>query len=246
MLLEIDNFEQFKIFFDVIYDVTDLLELQLFKDHMVCTILDKARTRFMSVEFKSDFFALYEMDDAESVTIFAEDMHKIIKSASKIESVVLETNDDHLVCRIDSQNGNSRVFEFVLPADYIESPVPPSIPLPVTLTVDTGDIKQGIKDLKIVGSDEIQFTVRNGHLIVTAGVETSANYSYDIMIPEEVDEDCTSKFTLEYIEQILKFDKINKIVEFKIGSDMPLLYSVEDEIMGVKVNGLIAPRIEVE
>lgn len=246
MLLEIDNFEQFRVFFDVIYDITDLIELQLFQSHMVCSILDKSHTRFMSVEFKKDFFAVYEVDDTESVTLFAEDMHKIVKSARKIDNVVIETNENYLVCKFESENGNSRIFEFVLPAEHIESPTPPSLKMPVSLTVDLKELKQGINDLKVVGTKEIQFNVQNDLLSITAGTETSANYVYNILVDIESDEQLSARFTLEYIEQLLKFDKINKSIELNIGDDYPLLYSLEDEIMGVKVNGLIAPRIEVD
>lgn len=246
MLLEIDNFEQFKVFFDVIYDITDLIELQLFKTHMICSILDKAHTRFMSVTFKSDFFAVYEIDDVESVTLFAEDLHKIIKSANKVDNVILQTNDNYLVCKFESKNGNSRIFEFVLPAEYIESPQPPSLSLPVKFDLDLNDLKQGIKDLKIIGSDIVQFNISENIVGLTAGIETSANYSSNISTEIECEVSSVSRFSLDYIEQLLKFEKINKTAKLSIGNDMPLLYSFEDEIMGVEVKGLIAPRIEVE
>ena len=245
MILEIDNFEEFKVFFDVIYDLTELIELQVFPTHMVCSILDKSHSRFMSVEYKKEFFALYEVEDVESVTLFAEDMHKIIKSVSKIENVILETNDSYLVCRIEGQNGNFRVFEFVLPADHIESPHPPNVSLPVRLYIPIKDLKQPIKDLKIIGSNEIMFTVNGSQLNITAGIETSANYTSVIPLKEDY-ESHSSKFTLDYIEQLMKFEKVSSWVEFKMGQDYPLLYAFDDDIMGVKVQGLIAPRIEVE
>ena len=245
MLLGIDNFEQFKIFFEVVYDITDLIELQLFKTHMTCSILDKAHTRFMNVEFKKDFFAVYEVEDAESVTLFAEDMHKIIKSVKRIDSVILETNENYLICKIKSKSGNSRVFEFVLPADYIESPKPPSLSLPVKVKIDLSDLKQGVKDLGIVGSSEITFTVNGELLNITAGTEVSTNYALTIMV-DEVDGMYSSRFSLEYIEQLLDFNKISNMIELEMGSDNPLVYSVSDEIMGVNISGLIAPRIEVE
>ena len=244
MILGIDNFDQFKVFFDVVYDITDLIELQLFKDHMTCSILDKAHTRFMTVEYKKEFFSVYEVDDAESVTIDAEDMHKIIKSSNKIDSVTLETNDDYLICKFESNNGNSRIFEFVLPADYIESPQPPSIELPLKVKLDLNDLKQGIKDLKTLGSGEIRFVVSNDSLSITSGQEITGNYSLNIPIDNVGD--ASANFTLEYIEQLLKFDKINKTVELSMGDNYPLLYTIEDDIMCVKVNGMIAPRLEVE
>ena len=246
MFLEIDNFEQFKIFFDVVYDITELIELQLFKTHMTCTILDKAHTRFMSVEYKADFFASYEIDDVESVTLFADDVAKIIKSVNKIDNVILETNDDYLICKVESRKGNSRVFEFVLPAEHIESPQPPSLELSTRFIMNLDDLKQAIKDLKIIGSDVIQFNVVNNLVSVIAGVETTSNYAYNIITDVDVEGGITAKYSLSYLEQLLKFDKISKNGEFRLETNYPLLYSFEDETMGVNVKGLIAPRLEVE
>ena len=246
MRLVIDNFEQFKIFFDVVFDVTDLIELQLFESHMVCSILDKAHTRFMSVDYTADFFAYYEVYGAESVTIFADDMNKVIKSANKIDTVTLETNENYLICKIESRNGNSRVFEFVLPAETIQSPNPPSISLPVSFKLDLDDLKQGIKDLKIVGSSEIKFVACEDTLNILAGIEVSTNYCYNLSINNDVEDNISSRFSLEYIEQLLKFNKISKTVDLELGENHPLLYKFEDDVMGVKVNGMIAPRLEVE
>ena len=246
MLLVIDNFEQFKIFFDVIYDITELIELQLFKTHMTCTILDKAHTRFMSVEYKSDFFASYEIDDVESVTLFADDVAKIIKSVNKIDNVILQTNDNYLICKVESKNGNSRIFEFVLPADHIESPQPPSLDLPIAFKMNLDDLKQAIKDLKIIKSDVLQFNVMDDLIGVTAGIETTSNYVYNVVSDVKVDDNITAKYSLGYIEQLLKFEKISKVGEFHMKTDYPLVYSFEDEVMGVRISGLIAPRLEVE
>lgn len=245
MLLEIDNFEQFSVFFDVVYDITDLIEFQMFRDHMVCSILDKAHTRFMSVEFKKEFFSVYEVDDAESITLFAEDLEKIIKTSNKTDTVLMQTNEDYLVCKFES-NGNSRVFEFVLPPDYIESPHPPSISLPVNVDLTVVDLKQGIKDLKVLGSDKIVFTAKDNLLNITAGVEITSNYTYSIMVDNDDEASYSSMFSLEYIEQLLKFDKISKTGRFSMGENHPLLYSFEDDVMGVKVEGMIAPRLEAD
>ena len=246
MLLEIDNFEQFKIFFDIIYDITEFVELQLFRDHMICNILDKGHTRFMSAKYNREFFSVYEVDDAESVILHTDDLHKIIKSASKIDTVILQTNENYLVCKIESNNGNSRVFEFVLPSEYVESPQPPSIDLPVELDLKIDDLKQAIKDLKILGTDELEFSISNQLLSITAGTEITTNYVYNIPSDIEVDYPFSSRFSLDYIDQLLKFSTISKTGKIEIGDDYPLLWSFEDDIMGVEVKGLIAPRIEVE
>ena len=244
MILEIDNFDQFKIFFDVIYDITDLIEFQLFDDHITCSILDKAHTRFMSATFNSEFFSLYEKGDDESVTLFADDLHKIIKSASKLDNVFLETNETYLICKLESNNGNSRIFEFVLPSEYIESPQPPSMELPVMFDLELQTLKQSINDLKIIGSNEIMFQTSPDTLSISSGMEVTTNYVSTISIPTE--ESISARYSLEYLEQLLKFNKISKVGFFQLGDNYPLLYSFKDEIMGVEVTGMIAPRLEID
>ena len=244
MKLEIDNFEQFKIFFDIVYDITEFIELQLFDDYLNCSILDKGHTRYMNVNFSKEFFKAYEVDSEESVILFSEDFHKIIKASNKNDNVVLKTNENYLVCEMESSNGNSRVFEFVLPSDFVQSPQPPSLMLPVSVNIDISILKQGIKDLKILNSGEVQFNVVDDKFSITSGNEINGNYSSSIDLEESCGESSVSRFSLEYIEQLLKFEKLSKVVELKLGSDLPLLYSFEDDDM--RVNGLIAPRVELE
>lgn len=245
MILGIDNFEQFKIFFDVIYDITELIEIQLFTDHITCSILDKAKTRFMSVTYQDDFFAVYEKGDEDSVVLFVEDLHKIIKSVSKIDYVLLETNDNYLICKLESDNGNSRVFEFVLPSEFIDSPQPPSINFPASFELNLKDLKQSINDLKVIGSDEILFKTLDNTLNISAGIEVTANYVYVINLQDEC-VNVTSRYSINYLEQLLKFNKISKCGTFKIGDDYPIVYSFKDEVMGVEVTGMIAPRLEID
>ena len=246
MLLEIDNFEQFKIFFDAICDITEYIQLELFQTHMRCSILDKSHARFMEVEYQADFFSLYEVDDIESVTLYSEDVLKIIKSVNKIDTVILQTNDEYLICKVESKNGNSRVFEFVLPVESTESRQPPSLTLPIKFNLSIDDLRQGIKDLKILGTSEIKFIANEDKLIITAGTEITTNYSYTIPMDYNISDVQSANYTLEYIEQLLRFVKISKEGTFEMGDNYPLLYTFEDDVMGVKIKGLIAPRIEVD
>ena len=83
----IENVEQFKTFFNVIYEeATELLELQLHPDRMVCTVLDRTRTRFFHVEYETKFFSLYSVEDMESVVVFVEDLHNLLKSVNKTDN----------------------------------------------------------------------------------------------------------------------------------------------------------------
>ena len=247
MQIVVDNIEQFATFFNVVYDMSsELLELQLFQDRMVCSLLDRTKTRFFHVVYDADFFDVYDIDDVSSVVVFVEDLHKLLKSVNKKDVLFLEVNDPYLVAKIESVNGNSRIFEFVLPTDFMESPVPPHADFPVKFEVGVGDLETSVKDIGVIGSDLFTFNVGDDNLTITTSTEIATKYANIIPISLENLENVSASFTLDYVEQMLKFKKISKTVELKIGQDLPIFYEFNDEIMGVKVIGMIAPRISEE
>lgn len=247
MQIIIDNVKQFKVFFDVIYDMaSELVELQLFPDRMVCSLLDRTRTRFYHVEYKEEFFDEYIIDDVSSITVFVEDMHKLLKASNDKDTLILDINDPYLVAKIESENGNSRLFEFVLPTDFIDSPNPPSLDLPSICECDVGDLKQAVKDIGLIGSDLFTFNVTEDGLVIMTDSELATKYANTIDVDFESSENGSSRFHIDYIGQMLKFDKISKTVRLRLGSDMPVLYSFQDALMGVTVSGMIAPRLDAE
>ena len=248
MNIVISNIEQFKTFFDVIYDIaSESVELQLHPTRMVCAMLDKTRTRFYHVEYDAKFFDVYAVEDMDSVVVFIEDIHNLLKSCNKKDTLHLEINESYLIAKIESENGNSRLFEFVLSSDFVDSPVPPHAEFPTVLEVGVGDLKQSIKDIGLVGSDLYVFNIKDESLFITTDDTIATRYKCDInCVDFEKASDGSSAFTLDYVGQMLKFEKISKNVVLKLGGDLPVFYTFEDELMGVRVNGMIAPRISEE
>ena len=249
MNIVIDNIEQFKAFFNVIYDMSsELVELQLYVDRMVCTMLDKTKTRFFHCEYDAKFFDVYSVEDMDSVVIFIEDLYNLLKSCNKTDVLHLEVNESYLIGKIESPNGNSRVFEFVLPMDFVDSPVPPHAEFPTVFKVGVGELKQSAKDISLIGSDLFIFRADEDALNILTDGNIATKYSNRVMVEFEkpintnVEKSVTSGFTLEYVSQMLKFDKVSKTVKIKLGQDLPIFYTFEDEVMGVRVSGMIAPR----
>jgi hypothetical protein len=245
----ISNIEQFKAFFDVVSDVaSELVELQLFPDRMTCSILDRSKTRFYHVNFDDEFFDNYIIDDVTSIVVFVDDFVKLLKSTNKKDTLYLEINDPYLIGKVESENGNSRIFEFVLPSDFVDSPAPPHIDLPAVFECEVGDLEQSVKDMDLIGSDLYRFIVNGNVLTLMPSEDISTKYANTIGIELEnpLSEVVSCAISLEYVEQMLKFKKINKTIKLKLGNDMPLFYVFEDILMGVTISGMIAPRISEE
>ena len=109
------------------------------------------------------------------------------------------------------------------------------------MTLD-GDIKY----LKGVGEKRAQLL--NKELNITTSDDTNTKYVNIIPVTfeKESDENVASQFTLEFIKQMTKLNKISKEVTIKLGNDMPMFFTFEDALMSVKVSGLVAPRISEE
>lgn len=215
---------------------------------MVCTVLDKSNTRFFHVQYDEDFFDVYIIDDVNSITLFVDDIHKLLKSCNNKDTLILEIDDPYLIAKIESDNGNSRLFEFVLPSDFIDSPNPANVDLPAVLECEVGDIEQSVKDIDLIGSDLFVFVTDGELLTLKTSNDIPTKYANTLNVDYEnpCNQTVSARFSLDYIKQIVKFNKINKTVKLKIGDNMPLFYSFKDELMGVSINGMIAPILSTE
>lgn len=249
MQIIVDNIDQFKAFFDVIYDMaSDDVELQMHPNRMTCAMLDRTKTRFFNVDYESRFFDTYAVDDIESVTVSIEDIHNLLKLTNKTDVLYLEIEDPYLIAKVESKNGNVRVFEFVLPSESITSPTPPHAEFPSIFEVDASVLKQSVKDIKLIGTDLFKLSINRDVLTLTSDNDASTKYAntVEVLCEKQSDDVLTAGFTLQYIEQMLKFDKISSTPTLKFGDNYPLFYIFKDEAMGVTVTGMIAPRISTE
>ncbi len=253
MKIVTSNIEQFKIFYDVVYDVaSETIELIFYPDRMTCAVLDRGKTRFFYVEYEMRFFDEYDVDEGTSICVSMEDMFNLMKLANKTDTLTLSFEESIMSAELESTNGNKRLFEFTLPSDFVESPQLPQVQFPAHIEIEASDIKQSAKDIRLVGTHLFQFVLSENSVTLMSNtmLDTSSfsSVKYAQLIEDVetgVTEPLTVMFTLEHIEQMTKFDKVSKLVSLDIG-DLGLVYKFCDDIMGITVHGMIAPRIEVE
>lgn len=219
-------------------------------DKLTCSVLDRGRTRFFYVEYDSKFFDLYDVEEVQSVCVFLEDIYKLLKLANKTDTLSLVFKEDVFVAELIS-DGNKRMFEFILPIDFIETPNFPNASLPYKLDLSIKEMKQSVKDISLLGNHIFQLVLsRDTVTLMSDNSAESSEFSsvkYAQVIESEVDIDdvFSIRFNLDYISQMLKFNKISKEVSIEV-SEQALFYKLEDDIMGVCVRGMIAPRVEIE
>lgn len=244
MLLEIDDIEVWKSFFDLIYDSANIVELKLDQNKCGMSLLNNSHICFYTVEYDKDFFTEYIVDGVESVLIFVADFYNIIKTASKTDTLEISTTDYNLKIVLE-HDANRRVFEIPQAEDYGESPQPPTIPFSVEFEVFLKDLKQPCTDLdKIVKTDRFKMIASDDTLCVVNPKDSMTKYTQSITINNIGS--ASSTVNLSYVEDLQKLKKISDVVKFGMGNDVPLTWSVISPDELVKVNGLIAPILEDE
>ena len=238
MIIGIDDISLFKIFFDVIYEETDAVELACNTTGMKVSILDKSHTCFYEVFYDNSFFDLFDVDGAEVVILDIDDLVKILKNTHKDDYLTLSSDEDRVVAKFE-HDGNRRVFELVQLSDFMESPVPPEIPATCTVELALDDLGQTLKDFDVFKSGSCHMVVGDEFTLTS---KADASMQYNHVVDTEFDGIGDAYYTVDYLKNIVKFKKIDKNVTLKFGDTLPLMWEVKNAWVAVK--GLIAPRIE--
>ena len=238
MILEISDIEIFRIFFDVVLEDTDTVELKCDSNNVKVSLLSSDHVSFYEVIYDNTFFDVYDIDGTEIISLFVDDLYKILKTASKGDILTLSSNDTNVIAKFEHQD-NVRVFELVQAENFTDNPTPPSINATALAKLEIDDLTQTLKDLDIIKTGSVELKCGE-ELTMNTYNETAFDYMHRISC--EIEGEGSAYYTTDYLKKISKFKKIDKMVEFKWGDTLPLQWKVSNN--WVTVSGLIAPRIE--
>ena len=239
MIVGIDDISIFKIFFDVIMEECETVELVSNSMGMKVSLLDKGHTCFYEVFYENTFFDLFDVEGTEIMSLFIDDLYKILKTAGKNDYLTLSSDDTRVIAKFEN-GSNTRVFELTQSVDFTDSPTPPSLNNNCEVTLSIDDLSQSLKDLDIFKAGTIHFVCKDGNF--TMATDTNADMKYNHVIEMETDGEGDSYYTSDYLKKLTKFKSIDKNVILQFGDTMPLSWSIKND--DVTVSGLIAPRIQ--
>ena len=241
LILGIDNIKIFSIFFDVVLEYQETVELFANETGVKISLLDRSHSCFYEVFYENDFFEYFEVEGNEVISLFIEDLQKILKTARKGEVLTLSSNEQFVIAKFE-KGDSKRVFELVQSENFGETPPAPSIDLECSFITDMDDLERTFKDLDIIKTNAINFAVKGDSLILSTTETAQTRYSHTIDVICE--NSAVSRYSINYLKDIVKFKKIDPLVSIELGDSMPLIWSCETNHMVVR--GLVAPLMEVE
>ena len=240
MKLELYNPSIFKEVFDCISHIVDECKLEFSNFGLTINALDKSHITFISLDFKYHLFDTYEVPENETILIDTVEFIKVLKRCKNDDILKLETDESNLILTFEGES--TRKYNLRLIDNEYETPKPPSIDYPVSISVPSELIKDTLGDLKLF-NENFKISVDEDYLrLYTDGQfgDTEMKYLHGSNINTYVQ----SGYSIEKFIDIFRASKLSKEVVLNLGNDLPVTISFIIGVGDGRVAFLLAPRLE--
>ena len=242
MKLELYNPSIFKEVFDCISHIVDECKLEFSNFGLTINALDKSHITFISLDFKYHLFDTYEVPNPETVLIDTVEFIKVLKRCKNDDVLKIETDESNLILTFEGES--TRKYNLRLIDNEYETPKPPSIDYPVSISVPSELIKDTLGDLKLF-NENFKISVDEDYLrLYTDGQfgDTEMKYLHGSNINTYV----KSGYSIEKFIDIFRASKLTEEVELGLGNDLPVTITFKLVSGDGQVSFLLAPRLEQE
>jgi proliferating cell nuclear antigen len=214
--------------------------------------MDPANVAMVIYDLLASAFTQYECTGKTSMTVNVPYFVSILKRATPGDNVELKLTDGGNVISIKMTGDSKRTFTLPLLEIHGNAPKPPEKlkdGFKAEVEVESAVLREGTKDALMV-SDCVLFTCDSKAFVMQALSDTNeVNLQLSKESPSLLKisskSAVKSKYSLEYLEKMMKVSKVAKTVIFQFANDYPLKmdYKALDKL---KVSFILAPRIDTE
>jgi len=200
--------------------------------------IDPAKVAMVGYRLPKSAFSEFESED-EVLGVNLDDFKKILKRCGTKSSLVLEKEENLLKITIDDKI--QRYFTLALIEIDVEDKDMPSLGFSNKVEVDSIDLIAAVEDCNVV-SESCTFETKDGKFIIEAKGLNSARTEFPSESIEMTGENCTAKYSLEYLQKFIKGSKLTSKTTLEFAKDHPLKFGVKAEHM--EIDFILAPRVD--
>lgn len=200
--------------------------------------IDRSHICFFEGFVSKDLFDEYDIEETLSIYIDLTDFVNVLKRGKNKDVLVFEADDE--IFNIIFENKNTRTFSITQIDGVLDSKTPPKLNYSVSFECDFEIIKNSLKDVDLY-SDRLTFTCEDD-LLCLSGDGSFGKYKNEYILNDFVDTSCSASYTVSWLMKIFNTKLGSDNLKISMGNDFPML--IEMDIDNVKMNYLLAPRIE--
>ena len=242
MNLKLDNPKIFSDIIGIISELVQEVKIKVNKEGMSIIAIDPANVAMIIFKLPASAFSQLEVED-ETLGVNLESFKAVLRRASFSSSLILKTEEN--VLRIEIVDKVKREFNLTLiDLDKKDKPIP-SLEFATKIEINSLEFAEAVEDCSIV-ADSCSFEANeNGFSIFAKGSLNSARLSYST--DEAYIETGTiskSKYSLEYLQKMIKATKITDKTIINFSNDYPLKLDFKTPL--IELSFILAPRVESE
>lgn len=230
----------FKEAFEAISSIVDEIVCIIDSDGFRVTAMDRSHISFVNLDLKPTLFDEFECEVPEKITIDTSEFIQVLKRMKKTDIFSLTCDEGNVI--IGLKGDVTREFKIRLIDIEYESPQPPHIEYPVSISDIPSDlVKDAINDMELF-SDKLNFVIDEDYLrIESDGEFGTADVKY--LHGGDVTELAEACFAIPKLKEMFKASKFSKDLTMNLGTDMPLTLKFILPGNDGELSFLLAPRL---
>ncbi len=241
MLIKLSNPKIFSEIVSIISELVLEVRMKVSKEGLSITAIDPANVAMVVFKLPSNAISQLEIDAQEVLGVSLENLKAVLRRVKSGSVLTMSREENEL--KITIQDKVRREFNLALiDVEGEEKPVP-ALDFTSKIEMSSVDFSEAIEDCSVV-ADSCSFVSEADKFIIQAKGNLN---SFKSEFTDEVNiqaESGSSKYSLEYLQKMVKATKLTDKVIINFSSDYPLRLDFYAPLL--ELSFILAPRVESE
>ena len=242
MIVKLDNPKLLSDAVGVISELVQEVKIRLLEEGMSIIAVDPANVAMILFKLPSTAFSELEVENPEVLGVSLDSLKAVLRRV-KAGSVLTITKQENEL-KLQIQDKIKREFNLALIEIEGEEKDIPNLSFTAKVEMASLDFSEAIEDCTVVADSCSFISAPDKFQIKAKGSlnSFSAEFSSDELNLEA--EETTSKYSLEYLQKMVKATKLTDKIKLNFGNDYPLRLDFITPM--VELSFILAPRVETE
>jgi len=245
--------EDASLFKDSIDSINSLITEGCFnisKDSIGLIAMDPASVAMVIFDFLSSSFKEYSVDEDKRITLNIDQLKSILGRVSSSDSLAIELDDEkhQLILTVSGKSTKKFTLPLLEQGESVNK-VPP-LEFDTKIELDANTFKEWIKDAAIISDCVVFLTDKDNFKLEASGGNSNVELELGKGSPALHSVSCGSeqtraKYSLEYLDKIVKSAKIADKITLEYKTDYPARIEFKN-LDKLRIAFILAPRVETE
>ncbi len=234
-----------KILSDIIGIISELVlevRIKVSKEGMGIIAIDPANVAMIMFKLPANAFSELNIENEQVLGVSLESLKSVLKRISSGSVLIITKEENEL--KIEIKDKIKKEFNLALIDIEGEEKNIPNLDFTSRIEMNSKDFSEAIEDCSVV-ADSCSFISDSSKFIIKA--KGSLNSFKSEFSSDELNmqsQDAQSKYSLEYLQKMIKATKLTEKIVINFSSDYPLKLEFNTDLM--ELGFILAPRVETE